>query len=47
LNTTLRLVGRPDELRKRLFSVALEVSVRGSLADPGSLSGDLPGSRKG
>ena len=34
LNTTLRLVGRPDELRKRLFNQALEVRVRGSLDDP-------------
>ena len=43
LNTTLRLVGPPDELRERLFNHALEVRVRGSLADPGSLFGGLPG----
>ena len=43
LNTTLRLVGRPDELRQRLFNQALEVRVRGSLADPGVVFGDLPG----
>jgi ABC-2 type transport system ATP-binding protein len=43
LNTTLRLVGRPDELRQRLFSQALEVRVRGRLADPAAVFGDLPG----
>ncbi len=43
LNTTLRLVGRPDELRERLFNQALEVRVRGSLDDPGSVFGELPG----
>ncbi len=43
LNTTLRLVGRPDELRTRLFNQALEVRVRGALANPGSVFGDLPG----
>jgi ABC-2 type transport system ATP-binding protein len=43
LNTTLRLIGRPDELRERLFNPALEVRVRESLADPGAVFGDLPG----
>ncbi len=43
LNTTLRLVGRPDELRKQLFNQGLEVRVRGSLANQGSVFGDLPG----
>ncbi|HET9104796.1 MAG TPA: ABC transporter ATP-binding protein [Solirubrobacteraceae bacterium] len=43
LNTTLRLVGRPDELRERLFNQALEIRVRGALADPGSVFGGLPG----
>jgi ABC-2 type transport system ATP-binding protein len=43
LNTTLRLIGRPDELRQLLFNPALEVRVRGSLASPGSVFGDLPG----
>ncbi len=43
LNTTLRLVGRPDELRERLFNQALEVRVRGSLADPALLFDGLPG----
>jgi ABC-2 type transport system ATP-binding protein len=43
LNTTLRLVGRPDELRQRLFNQTLEVRVRGPLADPGGVFGGLPG----
>jgi ABC-2 type transport system ATP-binding protein len=43
LNTTLRLVGRPDELRARLFNQALEVRVRSPLEDPASLFGGLPG----
>ena len=42
LNTSLRLVGRPDELRERLFNHALEVRVRGALEDPGVVFGDLP-----
>ncbi len=43
LNTTLRLVGPPDELRERLFKPVLEVRVRGSLADPGLVFDGLPG----
>ncbi len=43
LNTTLRLAGRPDELRKQLFNQALDVRVRGSLENPGSLFSGLPG----
>jgi ABC-2 type transport system ATP-binding protein len=43
LNTTLRLVGRPDELRERLFNQTLEVRVRDSLGNPGSVFGGLPG----
>jgi ABC-2 type transport system ATP-binding protein len=35
LNTTLRLVGRPDELRAQLFSRNLEVRTRSQLAEPG------------
>jgi ABC-2 type transport system ATP-binding protein len=37
LNTRLQLVGRPDELRQPLFSQALSVRIRGSLADPASV----------
>ncbi|MBV9604750.1 MAG: ABC transporter ATP-binding protein, partial [Solirubrobacterales bacterium] len=43
LNTSLRLVGRPDELRERLFNPALEVRLRGPLEDPGQVFGGLPG----
>jgi ABC-2 type transport system ATP-binding protein len=43
LNTTLRLVGRPDELRERLFKRSLEVRVRGSLENAGSVFDGLPG----
>jgi ABC-2 type transport system ATP-binding protein len=43
LNTTLRLLGRPDELRERLFNRTLEVRLRGSLADPGQAFGGLAG----
>jgi len=43
LNTTLRLVGRPDELRERLFNPALEVRVRVALEHPDAIFGGLPG----
>ncbi len=42
MNTTLRLVGRPDELRDQLFSRSLEVRTREALSDPGRVFGDLP-----
>ncbi len=34
LNTTLRLIGRPDELREQLFSRSLEVRTRSELENP-------------
>ena len=43
LNTTLRLIGRPDELRERLFSRSLEVRVRASLQDANAVIGGLSG----
>jgi ABC-2 type transport system ATP-binding protein len=43
LNTTLRLAGRPDELRAQLFNRALEVRLNAELADPGTVFGGLPG----
>ena len=43
LNTTLRSVGRPDQLREQLFNKALEVRVRGPLTDPETVFGSLPG----
>jgi ABC-2 type transport system ATP-binding protein len=40
LNTTLRTIGRPAELRDRLFGTSLTVRIRAPLADPdGVLSG--------
>ena len=35
LNTTLRLIGRPDELRAQLFNRTLEVRTRGAIDDVG------------
>src|SRR5580692_7699598 len=43
LNTTLRLIGRPDELREQLFSRSLDVRVRPPLEDPNAVLGGLPG----
>jgi ABC-2 type transport system ATP-binding protein len=42
LNTTLRLVGQPAELREQLFTRNLEVRVRAALGDPGRVFGGLP-----
>lgn len=43
LNTTLRMIGRPDELREQLFSRSLEVRIRAPLRDPDAVLGGLPG----
>lgn len=43
LNTTMRLVGRPDDLRAQLFTRSIEVRLRGELADPGSVLARTPG----
>ena len=43
LSTTLRLVGRPDELREQLFTRALEVRTRAPLDDAGQLFTKIPG----
>jgi ABC-2 type transport system ATP-binding protein len=43
LSTTLRLIGRPDELRDQLFSRSLDVRVRAPLEDPNVVLGGLPG----
>ncbi|HLW96789.1 MAG TPA: ABC transporter ATP-binding protein [Solirubrobacteraceae bacterium] len=37
LNTTLRLIGRPDELRTQLFTRSLDVRLRAPLDDPQAL----------
>jgi ABC-2 type transport system ATP-binding protein len=41
LNTTLRTIGRPDELRDRLFANALTVRTVAPLAEPGRVFGGL------
>jgi ABC-2 type transport system ATP-binding protein len=43
LNTTLRLIGRPDELRKQLFRRSVDVRVLAPLDDPKAVFGALPG----
>jgi ABC-2 type transport system ATP-binding protein len=43
LNTSLRIIGAPDDLRRRLFSSALEVRTSTALADPASTFGAVPG----
>jgi ABC-2 type transport system ATP-binding protein len=43
LNTTMRLVGRPDELRAQLFKRSLGVRLRAELADPVSVFAGLRG----
>jgi ABC-2 type transport system ATP-binding protein len=43
LNTTLRLIGRPDELRERLFARTLDVQVRTPLGDAAAVFAGLPG----
>ncbi len=42
LNTTLRLVGRPDELRAQLFTRKLAVRTRAPLPDPAGVFAGLP-----
>jgi ABC-2 type transport system ATP-binding protein len=43
LNTTLRTIGQPDELRERLFSRTLVVRTRAPLADPDRVFASAPG----
>jgi ABC-2 type transport system ATP-binding protein len=42
LNRTLRMIGRPDELRERLFAKTLTVRVRDPLPEPDRVFGGLP-----
>ena len=42
LNTTLRTIGRPDELREQLFARTLTVRTLVPLLDPGRVFGGLP-----
>ncbi len=43
MNTTLRTIGRPDELREQLFAKTLEIRVRAPLPDPAGVLAALPG----
>jgi ABC-2 type transport system ATP-binding protein len=43
LNTTLRMIGRPDELRDQLFSKSLVVRTARSLESPSQVFAGLPG----
>ncbi|MHB1510688.1 MAG: ABC transporter ATP-binding protein [Acidimicrobiales bacterium] len=43
LDTTLRTIGRPDELRDQLFTRALVVKTVAPLADPAGVLASLPG----
>jgi ABC-2 type transport system ATP-binding protein len=42
LNTTLRVIGRPDELRQRLFRRSLDIRLRAPINDPEAVFGALP-----
>jgi ABC-2 type transport system ATP-binding protein len=42
LSTTLRLIGRPDELRKQLFRRSLDLRLGARLDDPQAVLGALP-----
>jgi ABC-2 type transport system ATP-binding protein len=42
LNTTLRTIGRPDELRDRLFAKTLTVKTLAPLPDPDRVFADIP-----
>jgi ABC-2 type transport system ATP-binding protein len=42
LNTTLRLIGRPDDLRKQLFRRSLDVRLRAHIGHPEAVLGALP-----
>jgi len=46
LNTTLLTIGKPAELRDRLFSRALIVPAVAPVADPDRVFGDLPGAQR-
>jgi ABC-2 type transport system ATP-binding protein len=43
LNTTLRTIGRPSELRDRLFAPSLSIATKAPLADPERTFKGLPG----
>jgi ABC-2 type transport system ATP-binding protein len=43
INTTLRVIGRPDDLRSDLFESAIEVRTARPLADPAAVFDGIPG----
>ncbi|WP_052434208.1 ABC transporter ATP-binding protein [Streptacidiphilus melanogenes] len=43
MNTTLRTIGRPDELREQLFAKTLQITTRTPLDDPDAVFAGLPG----
>ena len=43
INTTLRVIGRPDDLRSDLFESAIEVRTARPLADPSAVFEGIPG----
>jgi ABC-2 type transport system ATP-binding protein len=43
LNTKLRMIGRPAELREQLFNKSIELRLREPLAEPDRVLGALPG----
>jgi ABC-2 type transport system ATP-binding protein len=42
MSTSLRIIGRPDDLRQQLFTASLDVTVAAALPDPGRVFGGLP-----
>jgi ABC-2 type transport system ATP-binding protein len=43
INTTLRVLGRPEDLRRELFESAVEVRTARPLTDPAAVLGGVPG----
>ena len=42
MSTSLRTIGRPEDLRSELFTASLEVTVAAALPGPGRVFGGLP-----
>ena len=47
MNTSLRTIGTPDELRRTLFTRSLAITTAAPLAKPDKVFGGLPRSRAG
>ncbi|HEX6526518.1 MAG TPA: ABC transporter ATP-binding protein [Streptosporangiaceae bacterium] len=45
MSTSLRTIGRPDDLRQELFTASLDVTVAAALPEPGRVFGGLPAVR--